>query len=338
MSGLAPGCDLVVFAPGETRGFGMRIAAALERPLAGIEERRFDDGEHMLRPTQGVHGHDVYVVQSLYAEPGCGVDEKLVRLLFFLGALRDAGCGRLTAVLPYLCYARQDRRALPQAPLPTRYVAALIESSGADAVMTIDVHNLSAYQNAFRIRTEHLEARWLLVEQVAAQLGDAPVAVVSPDAGGLRRADAFREALAARLGRPVGWGIVEKHREEAGLRGGLFVGDVAGRDVVLVDDLLSSGETLRRAIAACVGHGARRVFGSVTHGLFTGEGASVLRTPGLAALSVTDSVALPAAVGEGLPQGRLEVVGIAGLFAEAIRRLHEGRSLSALLEGPAQAA
>jgi ribose-phosphate pyrophosphokinase len=335
MSGVAPGLELDVFALGETRGFGARVAAALARPLAGIEERRFDDGEHLLRPTQGVRGHDVYVVQSLHAEPGCGIDEKLVRLLFFLGALRDAGCGRLTAVLPHLCYARQDRRTRPHDPLPTRYVAALIEASGADAVMTIDVHNPSAYQNAFRIRTEHLEARWLMVEQVAAQLGDAPVAVVSPDAGGLKRADAFRAALAARLGRPVGWGIVEKHREDTGLRGGLFVGDVAGRDVVLVDDLLSSGETVRRAIAACVGHGARRVFACVTHGLFTGDGASVLRVPGLASLSVTDSVALPAGVGEGLPQGRLQVVGIAGLFAEAIRRLHEGGSLSALLQGPA---
>jgi ribose-phosphate pyrophosphokinase len=325
---------LDVFALDESRAFASRVAAALSIPLADHEERRFDDGEHLVRPMRGVRGHDVYVVQSLHAQAGRGVDEKLVRLLFFLGALKDAGCGRLTAVLPHLCYARKDRRARPRDPLPTRQVALLIEASGADAVLALDVHNPSAYQNAFRIRTEHLEARWLLVEHVAAQLADGPVAVVSPDLGGLKRADAFRSALAARLGRPVGWGLVEKHRDDAGLRGTLFAGDVAGRDVVLVDDLLSSGETLRRAIAACVAHGARRVFAAVTHGLFNGSAASLLDEPGLAALVVTDSVTPPDAIAQGPSTGVLQVVGAGGLIGEAIRRLHEGGSLSALLEAP----
>jgi ribose-phosphate pyrophosphokinase len=326
--------DLDVFALDESRAFASRVAAALSLPLAEHEERRFDDGEHLVRPMCGVRGHDVYVVQSLHAQAGRGVDEKLVRLLFFLGALKDAGCGRLTAVLPHLCYARKDRRARPRDPLPTRHVATLIEASGADAVLALDVHNLSAFQNAFRIRTEHLEARWLLVDQVAGQLEPGPVAVVSPDLGGMKRADAFRDALAERIGRPVGWGIVEKHRDDAGLRGTLFVGDVAGRQVVLVDDLLSSGETLRRAIAACLAQGARRVLAAVTHGLFTGGAASVLEEPGLAALVVTDSVTLPDAIAHGEATARLQVVGAGALIGEAIRRLHEGGSLSALLEAP----
>src|SRR5690606_20491192 len=130
-------------------------------------------------------------------DPASAVNDKLVRLLFLLGALKDAGAARLTAVVPYLGYARKDRRTKSRDPVTTRYLAALFEAVGLDRMVTVDVHNLAAYQNAFRIAAEHLEARKLLVARAAGLTG--PLAVVSPDVGGVKRAEAFRQSLERRL-------------------------------------------------------------------------------------------------------------------------------------------
>jgi ribose-phosphate pyrophosphokinase len=203
-----------IFALDESREFGAAAAGALSLDLAAHEAREFEDGEHKLRPLENVRGADVYLIASLYGEPARSVNDKLVRLLFFAGALKDAAAQRVTAVLPYLCYARKDRRSKPRDPLSTRYVASLLESVGLDAVLTIDVHNVAAYQNAFRIRAEHLEAKSLFVEHFAPLLGAAPVAVVSPDIGGVKRADAFAASLERRLGRPVARAFMEKYRSE----------------------------------------------------------------------------------------------------------------------------
>jgi ribose-phosphate pyrophosphokinase len=261
--------SLTVFCLDSSRDHARRITDALGVPLAAHEERAFDDGEHKVRPLENVRGCDVYVIQTLAADATASVDDRLVRLLFMLGALRDASAARVTAVLPYLSYARKDRRSKTRDPLATRYVASLIEAMGTDAVLTLDVHNLAAYQNAFRIRADHLEAKWLLIDRLAPRLAAAPVTVVSPDIGGVKRAEAFRESLQARLGRQVERAFMEKHRSDDVVSGDLFVGEVAGRDAVIVDDLVSSGGTLGRAAAACRSRGARRVFALATHGVFT---------------------------------------------------------------------
>jgi len=312
------------------RPLGDEVAAAVGVPLAAHEERTFDDGEHKVRPLENVRGCDVYVLQALAADATASVDDRLVRLLFMVGALRDASAARVTAVLPYLCYARKDRRSKPRDPLATRYVASLIEAMGTDAVLTLDVHNLAAYQNAFRIRADHLEAKWLLIDRLAPRLVGAPVTVVSPDIGGVKRAEAFRASLEARLGRPVDRAFLEKHRSDDVLSGELFVGEVAGCDVVVVDDLVSSGGTLRRAAAACRSRGARRVFAAATHGVFTADAEALLSDPVLDAIAVTDSV--PARRDVTATASRLEVIGCAPLFAEAIRRMHEGGSIAELVE------
>jgi ribose-phosphate pyrophosphokinase len=323
--------DLKLFTLDPSGTFGSRVATALGIPVAAHEERVFEDGEHKLRPLENVRGLDAYVIHSLHSDATQSTDDKLVRLLFFVGALVDASAARVTAVVPYLCYARKDRRSKPRDPLASRYVASLLEAMGADAVVTLDVHNLAAYQNAFRIRAEHLEAKRLFVDHFAACVGRGPVAVVSPDIGGVKRAEAFRASLESRLARPVRMAFMEKHRSEGVVSGDLFVGDVTGCDVVIVDDLISSGGTIRRAVAACRSAGAARVFAAASHGLFTGNAGELLDDPGLDGLSVTDSV--PAFRLDPRHAGRrLHVVDCAPMFAEAIRRMHCGGSLVELMD------
>lgn len=316
---------LSLFALNASREFGQRVAGVLGVPLARHEEREFEDGEHKARPLESVRGRDVYVLHSLYGDPQQSVNDKLVRLLLFIGALRDAAAARVTTVIPYLCYARKDRRSKPRDPVSTRYVAGLLEAAGAGAVVTLDVHNLAAYENAFRIRAEHLEAKKLFVEFFRSLAGDDAVAVVSPDVGGVKRAEAFRESLERRLARDVAHAFMEKSRSEGIVSGEAFVGDVAGRTAIIIDDLISSGTTLRRAIAACRAQGARRIMAAASHGLFTAKAADLLADPALEQLIVTDTVApfrLDAAA-----RAKLRVISVAPLFAEAIRRLHTGGSI-----------
>ena len=165
--------DLLLFGLEASRGFAADVARALGTPLAVHEERGFEDGEHKTRPLESVRGRDVYVVQSLYGDAAQTVNDKLVRLLFFVGALRDASAARVTAVVPYLAYARKDRKSKSRDPVTTRYVAQLFEAVGADRIVTLDVHNLAAYQNAFRCRTEHLERMLVRQPHFAGRLADA---------------------------------------------------------------------------------------------------------------------------------------------------------------------
>ncbi len=322
---------LCLFVLDASRPYGERVAVALGLALARHEEREFEDGEHKARPLENVRGRDVYVIHSLYGEPGMSANDKLVRLLFFIGALKDASAARVTAVCPYLAYSRKDRRTKPRDPVGSRYVAQLFEAVGTDRMVTLDVHNLAAYQNAFRIPAEHLEARGLFVAWFAARLGDTPVVVVSPDAGGVKRADALRDSLARALGRPVGSAFMEKRRSEGVVSGEAVAGEVGGMTALIVDDLISSGTTLARAAAACKALGAKRVFAAASHGVFTGTAEATLADPALEKVLITDSIPpfrlSPARVGQ-----RVEVLDTAPLVAEAIRRLHGGGSLVELLQ------
>lgn len=309
---------------------GRAIAAVLEEPLASHEEREFEDGEHKIRPLDAVGGADVYVVHSLHSGPQQSVNDKLCRLLFFIGALKDAGAARVTAVTPYLCYARKDRRTKPQDPLAIRYVASLFEAAGANAVVTLEVHNDAAFENAFRCRTVALSAAPLLIECLAPMLGPEPLCVVSPDLGGGKRADLFREALQAVVGRPIGNAFAEKHRSAGVVSGQLFAGDVAGATCIVVDDLLSTGGTLLRAAHAAREHGAARVLAAVAHGLFTPGAEAALAEPAIERVVVSDAVP-PFRLSAGTLREKVEVVPSAPLFAKAIARLHQGAPLSDLM-------
>jgi ribose-phosphate pyrophosphokinase len=318
-----------LFALRATNDFGAKIADALDQPLASHEERDFEDGEHKVRPLDNVRGTDVYVVQSLHGGPAESANDKLCRLLFFIGALKDAGAARVTALVPYLCYARKDRRTKPGDPVTNRYVATLFEAVGTDAIVTLEVHNPAAFENAFRCPTVTLTAAPLFVDY-GRTLSREDLCVISPDPGGVKRAELFREALEVAIGRPVGKGFADKHRSAGVVTGDLFIGDVANTTALIIDDLISTGGTLVRAARAARKAGATRVIALVTHGLFMPGAAEAIADPAIDRLVVTDTVP-PFRLDANAPRGKIDTVHAAPLLAETIRRLHDGQSVTDLM-------
>ncbi|MCL7422460.1 MAG: ribose-phosphate pyrophosphokinase [Methylobacter sp.] len=319
-----------LFALSETRALGASIGAALGIPLTPHEERDFEDGEHKTRPLESVRGCDVFVIQSLYSEPGKSVNDKLCRLLFFIGALKDASARTVTAVLPYLGYARKDRKTKTRDPVTTRYMAQLLEAVGTDRVLTLDVHNLAAFQNAFRCPTDHLEAKKLFVEHFAARITDAELVVVSPDVGGVKRAELFREALSQRLSRPAGSAFMEKQRSAGIVSGEALVGDVNGKTAIIIDDMISTGGTIARTAHACRGRGAQSVHAAASHGLFVGKADQVVADPALDSLVITNTLP-PFRLDPELARNRLTVLDVSPLLADAIWHIHNSGSLVELL-------
>ena len=323
------GNQLRLFALRATTELGKAVTGALGQPLASHEERDFEDGEHKTRPLESVRDADVYVLQSLHGGPTESANDKLCRLLFFIGALKDAGATRVTAVVPYLCYARKDRRTQPGDPVTTRYVASLFEALGADAVVTLEVHNPAAFENAFRCRAITLTAAPLFVDYARA-LAHENLCVVSPDPGGVKRAESFRQALEAAVRKPVGKGFADKHRSAGILTGDLFVGDVDGATALIVDDLISTGGTLLRAARAARKAGARRVIALVTHGLFMPGAEEVIADPAIERFVVTDAVP-PFRLDASVRRNKIDTIPAAPLLADAIRRLHHGQALADLM-------
>jgi len=323
------GARLQIFALEATGELGQAVATVLGQPLAAHEEREFEDGEHKSRPLDDVAGADVYVVQSTHGGPQQSANDKLCRLLFFIGALKDAGAARVTAVSPYLCYLRKDRRTKPNDPVTTRYVASLFEAVGTDCMVTLEVHNPAAFENAFRCRTVALSGTPLFVDYVKANLTNENLSVISPDAGGMKRAELLRETLEHALGRPLGKGLAEKHRSAGVVSGDLFAGDVIGSTALIVDDLISTGGTLLRTARSARTAGAKRVLAFVTHGLFMTGAAAVLVDPALDQVVISNAV--PPFRLEPAQSKKLVILPAAPLLAEAIRRLHEERSLTDLI-------
>lgn len=319
-----------LFGLGASRPLAQAIADALGIGLDAHEEREFEDGEHKARPLEPVEGADAYVVHSLHGEPGQSGNDKLCRMLFFIAALRDHGAARVTAIAPYLCYARKDFRSKPLDPVNTRYVAQLFEAVGVQRVLALDVHNPAAFENAFRCRSQSLEARPLLAAHVAPGLRGREVAVVSPDLGGLKRADAFRRSLAGELGQPVRLGVMEKRRSGGVVSGDTLFADVAGCSVVIVDDMIGTGGTLLRAARAARQAGANSVLAVASHGLFLGAAPGLLADPALERIVVTDSVP-PFRLQGGAAAARVEVLSVAPLFAQAIRAAAQAHGRSGSL-------
>lgn len=323
--------DLQLFALDGSRDFGERVGAHLGLALSPHEEREFEDGEHKARPLTNVRGSDVYVIHSLYGDSRQSGNDKLCRLLFFIGALKDASATRVTAVVPYLAYARKDRKTKPRDPVTTRYVAAMFEAVGTDAVLTMDVHNLAAFQNAFRIRSDNLEANRLFVNYFLPLVRDEDAVVVAPDAGGIKRAERFRQLLSHQLDKQVGTAFAEKHRSGGTMTGELLVGDVRNKVAIIIDDVVSTGNTLVRTARACRAQGAASVVAAASHGLFTEDAVNLLAGDAIERLAVTDTVP-PFRLGEGPARQKLALLSSAALFGDAIRAMHEGGSVSGLME------
>jgi ribose-phosphate pyrophosphokinase len=313
-----------LFGLSQTRDFAQRLAHHLGVTVAPHEEREFEDGEFKLRPLESVRGQEVVVCQSLAADRRMSSADKLLRLLVFCGAVKDAAAEHVTAVVPYLAYWRKDRRTQPRDPVTTAYLARLVEAVGVDAVVTMDPHSIATFENAFRCPKQHVEATQLFAAHFAPRLTNAArVVVLSPDAGGVHRARAFAGALAERTARPVELAFMEKQRSGGRVTGELFAGDVRDAVVVIYDDMISTGTTVARAADAAMAHGAHSVHCAATHGLFAGDAVTTLGAAPLASLAVTDTVA---DVAERCAELRCErtVLDSTAVFAQALA--HANRS------------
>jgi ribose-phosphate pyrophosphokinase len=316
---------MLLFAPKASSTLGTRVAEALGTPLSLSEEREFEGGEHKMRPLVDVCGEDVYVVQSLCGDDSASANDKLCRLLFFIGALKDAGAERVTAITPYLAYARKDRRTQPGDPVTTRYVAALMEAVGVDRVITMEIHNEAAFDNAFRCHTIRLEAADVFVADIARLVGDQPLVVMSPDIGGIKRAQRLRECLIRNLTREIEHAFMEKRRARGVVSGDTVVGNLSERAVVIYDDLIATGSTILRACRAAREAGAKAVYVAAAHAAFAPAATQLFDSRAADCVLVTDSVVPRPEFSRWIGSG-LRVCSIAPLVARTIQELAAHRA------------
>ena len=296
------------------------IASYLDLKLTSASVRRFADEEVFVEIHENVRGEDVFVVQSTSAP----ANDNLMELLICIDALRRSSARRITAVLPYFGYARQDRKSGSRTPISAKLVANLITVAGADRVLSVDLH-AGQIQGFFDIPTDNLFAAPVMHADIAARLPKTNLTVVSPDVGGVIRA----RALAKRLGNsPLA--IVDKRRENPGESEVMnIIGDVTGRACVLVDDIIDSGGTLCNAAAALMQSGALSVTAYITHGVLSGGAVARVEASELTELVITDSIAPLDAV---RTAKKIRLITIAPLLAEAMRRTAEESSVSSLFD------
>ena len=296
------------------------IASYLELPLTQASVRRFADEEVFVEIHENVRGEDVFVLQST-AYPA---NDNLMELLICIDALKRSSARRITAVLPYFGYARQDRKPGPRTPISAKLVANLITVAGADRVLSMDLH-AGQIQGFFDIPTDNLYAAPVMSADIQARFSGRNLMVVSPDVGGVVRA----RALAKRL-QNAPLAIVDKRRERAGESEVMnIIGEVAGRFCVLVDDIVDSGGTLCNAAAALLEAGAEGVVAYVSHGVLSGGAVARVEGSELTELVVTDSIGAPPAVAEAK---KIRLLTIAPLLAEAIKRIADETSVSSLFD------
>jgi len=296
------------------------IADYLEMPLTQASVRRFADEEIFVEINENVRGEDVFVVQST----SYPANDNLMELLICIDALRRASAKRITAVLPYFGYARQDRKPGPRTPISAKLVANLITVAGASRVLTVDLH-AGQIQGFFDIPTDNLFASPVIAADIQARFQTENLTMVSPDVGGVVRA----RSLAKRLNNaPLA--IVDKRRERAGESEVMnIIGDVDGRTCILIDDIVDSAGTLCNAAAALKQQGATDVYAYCTHGVLSGAALARVAASELSELVVTDSIC----TGEADPgDGKLRRLTIAPLLAEAIRRIADESSVSSLFD------
>jgi len=309
--------EIQVFTGNSNRPLANEVCKHLDVQLGNAEVRRFSDGEVMVEIAENVRGGDVFVMQSTCTP----VNDHLMELLLMLDAFRRASAKRITAVIPYFGYSRQDRKVSPRVPISAKLVADLITASGASRVLTVDLH-AGQIQGFFDIPVDNLFATPVLLKEIQERLHNGPVAVVSPDPGGVERARAFAKRLDATLA------IIDKRRaranEVAEMR---VVGDVEGQTAIIVDDIVDTAGTLATAAAALREAGATEVIACCTHPVLSGPAIDRIRDSTLASLVVTDTIPLRP---PGQECGKIKVLSVAHLLAEAIRRTHREESISSL--------
>jgi ribose-phosphate pyrophosphokinase len=306
---------LLVFSGNANPDLAREIATSLRINVGRALVGSFKNGETRIKIHDNVRGCDVFVIQ-----PTCSpVDHHLMELLLMIDGLRRASAARVTAVIPYYGYAKQEKKTAGREPISAKLVSNLIRTAGADRVLTMDLH-APAIEGFFDIPVDHLQAAPLLADYVRDLNLPDPV-VVSPDAGGVGRANRFRERIGA------GLAIIAKQRPEPDTAEVLeMVGEVAGKTAIIVDDMISTGGTLVEAAHALLERGARKVYACATHGVFAAESMGIIGRSDLVETIVTNTIPQPTTASE----ARVRTISVAPLFAEAIMRIHKDLSLSAL--------
>jgi ribose-phosphate pyrophosphokinase len=308
-----------IVACNSNRPLAEAVAAALSLPLTRASVRRFADMEIFVEIHENVRGEDVFVVQST----SYPANDNLMELLITLDALRRASARRVTAVIPYFGYARQDRKSGSRTPISAKLVANLITEAGANRVLTMDLH-ADQIQGFFDIPVDNLYAAPLFSRDVKERYAGRDLMIVSPDVGGVLRA----RALAKRL--DVDLAIIDKRRERAGVSEVMnIIGDVEGRDCILVDDIVDSGGTLCNAAAALIAEGARSASVYTTHGVLSGGAVARISSSPIEMMTITDSILATEAV---RLASNVRQVTIAPLLAEAMRRISDESSVSSLFD------
>ena len=307
--------ELKLFTGNAHRPLAEEIAASLGIPVGQAEVSRFSDGEIFVQIDENVRGADVFLVQ-----PTCPpVNDTLMELLVMLDALKRASAERITAVLPYYGYARQDRKVQPRVPISAKLVADLIVAAGAQRLLALDLH-AGQIQGFFDIPVDHLFAAPVIIDNFT-QRGLTDVVVVSPDAGGVERARAIAKRLRA------GLAIIDKRRDGPNVAVFMhLIGEVKGRDVVIIDDLIDTAGTLVQAADALRREGARRILACGVHAVLSGPALARIEGSPLEEVVVTNSIPL----GKDKEHPKITVLSVAPILAEAIRRIHDEESVSTL--------
>jgi ribose-phosphate pyrophosphokinase len=308
-----------IVACNSNRPLAEAVAAALNLPLTRASVRRFADMEIFVEIHENIRGEDVFVIQST----SYPANDNLMELLITLDALRRASARRVTAVIPYFGYARQDRKSGPRTPISAKLVANLITEAGANRVLTMDLH-AGQIQGFFDIPVDNLFAAPLFARDIQDRFKGRDVMIVSPDVGGVLRA----RAIATRLNCDLA--IIDKRRERAGVSEVMnVIGDVSGRDCMLVDDIVDSGGTLCNAATALIKHGARSANVYCTHGVLSGGAVARIGTSPIEMMTITDSILATEAV---RVASNIRQSTIAPLLAEAMRRISDESSVSSLFD------
>ena len=313
--------EIMLLAGSGNHLLGERIASELGVELAPLDISHFADGELNIKITESVRGYDVFLIQ-----PTCfPVNENYMELFLVLDGLRRASASRITTVMPYYGYQRKEKKTQPRDPISAKLVANVIELAGSNRAMLIDVH-AEAIQGFFDIPVDHLTAVKILAQHVRDRHAGSPIVVVSPDAGGAQRA----RTLAKHLDAPIA--MIDKRRPRDDVVEVVsVVGDVAGKACVIIDDLISTGSTLMNAARALKEHGAKTVDVVATHGVFSDGALQRLHEAPIDEICITDTVPLRGSTISPDDFPRLRVLSVAPLLAEAIVRVHEGRSVSELV-------
>jgi len=308
--------NLKIFTGSAHPTLGAEICRYLGIPAGAIETQRFCDGEAYCQIIENIRGADVFVIQ-----PTCPpVDSNLMELLIMIDALKRSSAERITAVLPYYGYARQDRKDKPRVPISAKLVADLLTAAGADRILAMDLHAPSI-QGFFDIPVDHLFAAPVLIEY-GAKIKRKHAVIVSPDAGGVERARAYAKRLDASLA------IIDKRRGERNEPQVMHViGDVAGRSCVIVDDIVDTAGTLTGTVKALVENGATSVYGCFSHAVLSGPAIERVRSMEMKLMLATNSIPLDDKKKE---MGGITILSIAELLGEAIKRIHTNSSVSSL--------